>query len=78
MHTKPRVSPTLVVNHSSLRSGHPSTTGTLLVLNLPLDECIDNTQREMKFRERKKGRRKKNKEAQLMTKTTERQRKVTS
>jgi hypothetical protein len=31
----------------------------LLVLNLPLDECIDNTQREMKFRERKKGRRKK-------------------
>jgi hypothetical protein len=37
-----------------LRSGHPSTTGTLLVLNLPLDECIDNTQREMKFRKRKK------------------------
>jgi hypothetical protein len=32
----------------------------------------------MKFRERKKGRRKKNKEAQLMTKTEERQRKVTS
>jgi hypothetical protein len=32
----------------------------------------------MKFRERKKGRRKKNKEAQLMTKTRERQRKVTS
>jgi hypothetical protein len=31
----------------------------LLVLNLPLDECIDNTQREMKFKERKKGRRKK-------------------
>jgi hypothetical protein len=50
----------------------------LLVLNLPLDECIDNTQREMKFRERKKVRRKKNKEAQLMTKTKERQRKVTS
>jgi hypothetical protein len=50
----------------------------LLVLNLPLDGCIDNTQREMKFRERKKGRRKKNKEAQLMTKTKERQRKVTS
>jgi hypothetical protein len=44
------------------------TTGTLLVLNLPLDECIDNTQHEMKFRERNKGRRKKNKEAQLMTK----------
>jgi hypothetical protein len=32
MRTKPRVSPTPVVNHSSLRSGHPSTTGTLLVL----------------------------------------------
>jgi hypothetical protein len=32
----------------------------------------------MKFRERKKGRRRKNKEAQLMTKTKERQRKVTS
>jgi hypothetical protein len=32
----------------------------------------------MKFRERKKERRKKNKEAQLMTKTKERQRKVTS
>jgi hypothetical protein len=32
----------------------------------------------MKFREREKGRRKKNKEAQLMTKTKERQRKVTS
>jgi hypothetical protein len=32
----------------------------------------------MKFRERKKGRRKKNKEAQLMTKTEERRRKVTS
>jgi hypothetical protein len=32
----------------------------------------------MKFRERKKGRRKKNKEAQLMTKTKERQKKVTS
>jgi hypothetical protein len=32
----------------------------------------------MKFREIKKGRRKKNKEAQLMTKTKERQRKVTS
>jgi hypothetical protein len=32
----------------------------------------------MKFRERKKGRRKKNKEAQLMTKTKERQRQVTS
>jgi hypothetical protein len=31
----------------------------------------------MKFRERKKERRKKNKEAQLMTKTKERQRKVT-
>jgi hypothetical protein len=30
----------------------------LLVLNLPLDECIDNTQREMKFRERKKERKK--------------------
>jgi hypothetical protein len=26
----------------------------LLVLSLPLDECIDNTQREMKFRERNK------------------------
>jgi hypothetical protein len=51
----------------------------LLILNLPLDECIDNTQREMKFRERKKERKKKeNKEAQLMTKTKERQRKVTS
>jgi hypothetical protein len=61
-----------------LRSGHPSTTGTLLVLNLPLDECIDNTQREMKFREKEKGGRKKNEEAQLMTKTEERQRKVTS
>jgi hypothetical protein len=32
----------------------------------------------MKFRERNKGRRKKDKEAQLMTKTKERQRKVTS
>jgi hypothetical protein len=32
----------------------------------------------MKFRERKKGRRKKNREAQLMTKTKQRQRKVTS
>jgi hypothetical protein len=32
----------------------------------------------MKFRERKKGRRKKNQEAQLMTKTKERQREVTS
>jgi hypothetical protein len=32
----------------------------------------------MKFRERKKGRRKKNKEAQLLTKTKERQRKITS
>jgi hypothetical protein len=32
----------------------------------------------MKFRERKKGRRKKNKETQLMTKTEERRRKVTS
>jgi hypothetical protein len=32
----------------------------------------------MKFGERKKGRRKKNEEAQLMTKTEERQRKVTS
>jgi hypothetical protein len=32
LRTKPRVSPTPVVNHSSLRSGHPSTTGTLLVL----------------------------------------------
>jgi hypothetical protein len=32
----------------------------------------------MNFRERKKGRRKKNKEAHLMTKTKERQRKVTS
>jgi hypothetical protein len=32
----------------------------------------------MKFRERKKGRTKKNKEAQLMTKTKERRRKVTS
>jgi hypothetical protein len=34
LRTKPRVSPTPVVNHSSLRSGHPSTTGTLLVLTL--------------------------------------------
>jgi hypothetical protein len=58
LRTEPRVSPTPVVNHSSLRSGHPSTTGTPLVLNLPLDECIDNTQREMKFRERKKEERK--------------------
>jgi hypothetical protein len=32
----------------------------------------------MKLKERKEGRRKKNKEAQLMTKTKERQRKVTS
>jgi hypothetical protein len=32
----------------------------------------------MKFRERKKERRKKNKEAQLITKTKERQRKVAS
>jgi hypothetical protein len=32
----------------------------------------------MKFKEKKKERRKKNKEAQLMTKTEERQRKVTS
>jgi hypothetical protein len=31
--TEPRVSPTLVVNHSSLRSGHPSTTRTFRVLN---------------------------------------------
>jgi hypothetical protein len=34
LRTKPRVSPTPVVNHSSLRSGHPSTTGTLLVLTV--------------------------------------------
>jgi hypothetical protein len=33
LRTEPRVSPTPVVNHSSLRSGHPSTTGTLLVLS---------------------------------------------
>jgi hypothetical protein len=33
LRTEPRVSPTPVINHSSLRSGHPSTTGTLLVLN---------------------------------------------
>jgi hypothetical protein len=58
MRTEPRVSPTPVVNHSSLRSGHPAATRTLLVLNLPLDECIDNTQREMKFREGKKEERK--------------------
>jgi hypothetical protein len=58
LHTEPRVSPTPAVNHSSLRSGHPSTTRTLLVLNLPLDECIDKTQREMKIRERKKEDRK--------------------
>jgi hypothetical protein len=32
LRTKRRVSPTPVVNHSSLRSDHPSTTGTLLVL----------------------------------------------
>jgi hypothetical protein len=32
LRTKLRVSPTPIVNHSSLRSGHPSTTGTLLVL----------------------------------------------
>jgi alpha-galactosidase/6-phospho-beta-glucosidase family protein len=60
-----------------LRSGHPSTTGTLLVLNLPLCQCIDNTQRKKEI-QRKKVKRKKNKEAQLMTKTKERQRKVTS
>jgi hypothetical protein len=35
LRTEPRVSPTPVVNHSSLRSGHPSTTGTLLVLMGP-------------------------------------------
>ena len=40
--TQPRVSPHNVVNHSSLRSDH-SGPRTLLVLNLPLDECIDNT-----------------------------------
>ena len=40
--TPPRVSPHNVVNHSSLRSDH-SGPRTLLVLNLPLDECIDNT-----------------------------------
>jgi hypothetical protein len=34
--TESRVSPTPVVNHSSLRSGHPSTTGTLLVLKRKL------------------------------------------
>jgi hypothetical protein len=33
----------------------------LLVLNLPLDECIDNTQREMKSRKRKKEERKRKK-----------------
>jgi hypothetical protein len=37
-----------------------------MVLNLPLDECIDNTTRNEI--QRKKVRRKKNKEAQLMTK----------
>jgi hypothetical protein len=34
LRTKPRVSPTPVVNHSSLKSGHPSTTGMLLVHRL--------------------------------------------
>jgi hypothetical protein len=38
LRTKPRVSPTPVVNHSSLRSGHPSTTGTLLFLSFE-PEC---------------------------------------
>jgi hypothetical protein len=33
LRTEPRVSPTPVVSHSSLRSSHPSTTGMLLVLN---------------------------------------------
>jgi hypothetical protein len=32
LRTEPRVSPTPIVNHSSLRSSHPPTTGTLLVL----------------------------------------------
>jgi hypothetical protein len=32
LRNEPRVSPTPVVNNPSLRSGHPSTTGTLLVL----------------------------------------------
>jgi hypothetical protein len=34
MRIEPRVSPTPVVNHSSLRSGHPPTTVMLLVLSL--------------------------------------------
>jgi hypothetical protein len=36
----PRVCPTPVVNHSSLRSGHPSTTGTLLVLRLAIPRRV--------------------------------------
>jgi hypothetical protein len=34
LRTEPRVSPTPIVNQSSLRSGHPSTTGTLPVLSI--------------------------------------------
>jgi hypothetical protein len=43
-----------------------------LVLNIPLDECIDNTQREMKFKESKK------KEKQGSSTHDQNQRKVTS
>jgi hypothetical protein len=48
LRTKPRVSPAPVVNHSSLRSGHPSTTGTLLILTgagLRSDRCSTSSKR---------------------------------
>jgi hypothetical protein len=41
--TRPRVSPHHVVNHSSQLGATIYRSSNALVLNLPLDECIDNT-----------------------------------
>jgi hypothetical protein len=42
--TRPRVSPHYVVNHSSQSGATIHRSSDALVLNLPLDECIGNTQ----------------------------------
>jgi hypothetical protein len=53
--TRPRVSPHHIVNHSSQPGATNHRSSDAPVLNLPLDECIDNTHKyPIQIKEKKK------------------------
>jgi hypothetical protein len=83
--TWPRINPHNIVNHSSHKeatihrpgSDHPPALEPHMVLNLPLDECIDNTYTKVTREKRKRKETKKKKLQQAIESQTKAKSKIT-